>query len=438
MTSEVASIPESALASSSEPELERSLVLWLTNVSHAVNHFQNQMVAALYPIIMAELGFGYFQLGTITAIRSIFGSGSQVLYGFLTPFISRSHLLGVGNLVLGAGTLLTGAVSGYGPFIGARAVTSIGSSVQHPVGASLLAGYFPRNRGAILALNNSVANVGSLLAPAAAGFLLLVMGWRQIFFVVAIFSLVMGGAYFFFRDRFGSVAKPQSRRARLSQGKASYLRVLRNRNIMVISVVQMVGAAGGDGGVNQTYLGPHLVNDFKLSVAMAGVALSVFQLGTIFGPLWFGWLSDRMSRKAVIQASLFLSCLGTLSLAKQDDILGWLTAFLGQWWPAMDDAFVPLMMLNLLVYGGVTSSRMTLTQALVADSLADTDRDAAFSLYYFIAFLSDPIWALVTGGLMENFGFAFAFSRLSLSYLIGMGLLFLVVDSRRARPSTAG
>src|SRR5215813_4662528 len=192
MTTQAASIPESELASQSEPELERSLVLWLTNISHATNHFQNQMVAALYPIIMSELGFNYFQLGTITAIRSVFGSGSQVLYGFITPFISRSHLLGVGNMVLGLGTLITGAVSGYWPFIGARTITAVGSSVQHPVGASLLSGYFPRNRGAILALNNSVANIGSLLAPAAAGFLLLVMGWRQVFFIVAIFSLVMG------------------------------------------------------------------------------------------------------------------------------------------------------------------------------------------------------------------------------------------------------
>ena len=436
MTSQAASLPETTVEA--EPELERSLVLWLTNVSHAVNHFQNNMVAALYPVIMTELGFGYFQLGTITAIRNIFGNGSQILYGFLTPFVRRSHLLGVGNLILGIGTLATGLVSGYTGFIAARTITSIGSSAQHPVGASLLAGYFPKNRGAILALNSSLANVGSLLAPAAAGFLLLVLGWRQIFFVVAILSVLMGGAYFFFRDRVGTADQPVSKRARLAKGKESYLRVLKNRNIMVISLVQMVGAAGGEGGVNQTYIGPHLVNDLGLSFALAGVALSVFQLGSIFGPLWFGWLSDRTSRKNVIQASLLLSCLGTLSLAKQDVILAWIMGWLGAWLPSADDSFIPLLMLNLLIYGGITSSRQTLTQALVADSLADSDRDAGFSLYYFIAFLSDPIWSLVTGGLMENFGFSFAFSRLSVSYLIGMLLLFLVVDARRQDQDSAG
>jgi dipeptide/tripeptide permease len=69
----------------------------------------------------------------------------------------------------------------------------------------------------------------------------------------------------------------------------------------------------------------------------------------------------------------------------------------------------------------------------VADSLGDQDRDAAFSVYYFVAFFSDPIWSLVTGVLMQNFGFAFAFSRLSVTYLAGMLLLFLVNERRSAR-----
>lgn len=428
MTSQAVGITEAAVEAEPEVVLGRTFVLWLTNVSHAVNHFQNNMVAALYPVIMAELGFGYFELGTLTAIRTIFGNGSQIVYGFLTPFIHRGRLLGFGNLVMSVGTLATGMVGSFGGFAVARTVTSVGASVQHPVGSSMLAGYYPSRRGTILALNSSIANIGSLLAPAAAGFLLLVLGWRQIFFVVAILSIAVAAAYFLYRDKLGAAPVKQSPTAKLREGRSSYLRVLRNRNIMIIALVQMVGAAGGEGGVNQTYIGPHLVNDLGFNVAMAGVALSVFQLGSIIGPLWLGWLSDRWSRKSVIQLSLLLSSLGTLALAHQDVILGWLTNL----WPAVfADSLVAVLLVNLLLYGGISSSRMTLTQALVADSLADTDRDAGFSLYYFIAFMSDPIWSLVTGTLMENFGFSFAFSRLSLSYVVGMVLLFFLVDSRR-------
>ena len=406
-------------------------MLWLTNISHATNHFQNQMLATLYPVIMAELGLDYFQLGTITAIRVVFGNASQIVYGFLTPFVRRSHLLGVANLVMGVGNCVTGLVGGYSGFVAARTVASVGASAQHPVGASLLAGLFPRRRGTMLALNSSVANVGSLLAPAAAGLLLLVLGWRQIFVMVAVLCLVVGATYFVLRDRVGVAGQPASRTARLARGKDSYLRVLRNRNIMVISLVQMVGAAGGEGGVNQTYIGPHLVRDFGLSLTLAGVALSVFTLGSVVGPVCFGWLSDRLSRKTIIQVSLLLSALGTLSLAHQDILLSGLIGALGPVWPAAQESFLPLLLLNLLLYGGVTSSRQTLTQALVADSLDDDDRDAAFSVYYFVAFFSDPIWSLVTGVLMENFGFAFAFSRLSVTYLLGMALLFLVRDTRK-------
>ena len=37
--------------------VERQSVLWLTNISHGVNHFQNTMVAVLYAVIMPDLGF---------------------------------------------------------------------------------------------------------------------------------------------------------------------------------------------------------------------------------------------------------------------------------------------------------------------------------------------------------------------------------------------
>src|SRR5579859_5355105 len=421
--------PEVTDEGATPPPGDANLILWLTNLSHAANHFQNQMISTLYPAIMAELGFGYFQLGTLTAIRVVVGNGSQIMYGFLTRFIRRSQLLGVANLVMGLGTLATGVVSGFPGLVVARTVTSVGASAQHPVGASLLAGMYPRRRGTILALNSSVANIGSLLAPLVAGLLLLVMGWRQIFLVVSVLCLVVGAVYFVLRDRVGVVNQSTSRKARLADSKRSYLRVLRNRNIMIVALVQMVGAAGGEGGVNQTYIGPHLVNDEGLSITVAGLALTVFTLGSVVGPLGFGWLSDRISRKSVMQAALLLSALGTLGLAHQDALLSGLNGWLATWSPGTQVSFLPAVLLNLLLYGGVTSSRLTLTQALVADSLPDTDRDAGFSVYYFVAFFSDPLWSLVTGALMENFGFAFAFSRLSVTYLVGMALMFLIRDA---------
>jgi MFS family permease len=410
----IASPPAEAAEPAASQQLRRSPVLWLTCGSHAVDHFQQQILGVLYPVIMAELGFGYAQLGVLSAIRTLLASACQVVYGFLVPFFRRTRLLAAGSLISGLATAATAFVGSYVAFLGTRALFSLGSSAQHPVGSSLLAGSFTRSRATALALYSSIAHGGGLLAPVAAGLLLSVLGWRQIFLITSLASLAMGLAFLIYRGRSGAAgARAGTRRGKLAEGKASYLRVLRNRNMMVISLVMMVGAAGRGDGVDTTYLGPHLINDLALSAAVAGLALSIQQVGSITGAVGFGWLSDRISRRGVMQASLLLSALST-------------------WWLAHQAAFLPILLLNLVIYGAVTGSRNSLTQALMADSLGDADRDAAFSVYYFLGFISGPVWALVTGFIMEASGFSTAFTVLGFSYLAGMLLLFLIEEPRPA------
>jgi MFS family permease len=399
---------------------ERTSVFWLTNFSHAVNHFQNQMVAVLYVVIMPELGFGYQELGILTAVMILMGGVTQGFYGFLTPFVPRAWLLGIGNIVLGLGTLATGWVGSYGAFLGTRAVSATGGSAQHPVGSSLLVSYFPKRPGTVLSFNMSFSNIGSLLAPMAAGLLLLVLDWRQIFIVVAALSIVMGAAYFLFRDRVGAAERANlTSRVKLAQGKGSYIRALRNRNVLLVSLVMAVGGAGRDMGVNLAFLGPHFSNDLQLTTTMVAVALTAMQVGGIIGPVALGWLSDRVSRKGVVQASLILSSAATL-------------------WLAYQGAFLPMLLLNLLFYGMVTRSRMTLTQAIVSDSMPNSDRDAAFSVFFLLGVITAPFWAWMVGFLMENLGFTFAFSVLGMSYLVGIFLMFFVEDAnKRSAPTVA-
>ena len=393
---------------------ERTSVFWLTNFSHAVNHFQNQMVAVLYVVIMPELDFGYQDLGILTAVMILMGGVTQGFYGFVTPFVPRVWLLGIGNIVLGLGTLATGWAGSYGAFLGTRAVSATGGSAQHPVGSSLLVSYFPTRIGTVLSFNMSFSNIGSLLAPMVAGLMLLILDWRHIFMIVAALSIVMGAAYFLFRDRVGAAERAnQTSRVKLARGKASYIRALRNRNVLLVSLVMAVGGAGRDLGVNLAFLGPHFSNDLGFTTTVVAIALTAMQAGGIIGPFALGWLSDRVSRKAVVQGSLILSCVATL-------------------WLAYQGAFLPMLLLNLVLYGMVTRSRLTLTQAIVSDSMPDADRDAAFSVFFFLGVITSPFWAWLVGFLMENLGFTFAFSVLGLSYLIGITLMLFVKDTKSA------
>src|SRR2546427_1496733 len=337
---------------------EKQLMLHLSNVSHGVNHFQNQMMTMLWPSIMAALGMSYTEVGGLSAIVSVLNSVCQGAYGLLTPFFSRCKLLGFGNLGIALGTLLSGLAGSFPMLIVARGVASIGSSAQHPVGYSIQSSYFPKNRGAVMALNTSVSNVGTLIATPLATAMLLVMGWRKIFFVVTIASVIMGLVYLFFRD-YGMPNRAGSGWAGLVQGFGSYRRVLKNRNMVLIALVFMVGGAGRDGGGNQIYFSPHLADDFGYSRLTIGILITAISIGSIVGPIFFGWLSDKFSRVRMLQASLALSCVGTL-------------------WVAHLGPGEVMLFISLLLSSAFTSSRGTQTQAIVADAAPNEDRDAAF------------------------------------------------------------
>src|SRR5437867_11949415 len=399
------------VSASPEPSTrERRAMLHLSNVSHAVNHFQNQMMTMLYPYIMADLGMTYTAVGILSAIVSVLNSICQGAYGFLTPFVSRCKLLGFGNLGIALGTLMSGLAGSFPMLIVAGGVGSVGSSARHPVGYSILASYFPKNRGAVMALNTSVSNIGTLVATPLATAMLLVMGWRQIFFVVSLVSVIMGLVYFFFRD-YSAPNRVGSGKSRLAQGFKSYWRVLKNRNMLIIALVFMVGGAGRDGGVNQIYFAPHLKNDFGYDTLTVGLLIPAISLGGIVGPIIFGWLSDKFSRKRMLQVSLALSCVGSL-------------------WVAHLGPGVAMLFSSLLLYSAFTSSRGTQTQAIVADAASNEDRDAAFSLYFLLGFLSQPFWVLITGFLMDNAGFATALTVLSVTYIVGIFVLGFMRDER--------
>jgi MFS transporter, FSR family, fosmidomycin resistance protein len=411
----VTGAPESGLPVETEvPEpsrQEKQLMLHLSNVSHGVNHFQNQMMAMLWPYIMAELGMSYTQVGFLSAIVSVLNSICQGVYGFLTPFFSRCKLLGFGNLGIALGTLMSGLAGSYPMLIVARGVASLGSSAQHPVGYSILSSYFPKNRGTVMALNTSISNIGTLVATPLATAMLLVMGWRRIFFVVTFVSVIMGLIYFFFRD-YGAPSRMGSGKSRLTQGFRSYGSVLKNRNMLLIALVFMVGGAGQGGGVNQIYFAPHLANDFGYSKLIVGTLITAISIGGIVGPIFFGWLSDRFSRTRMLQVSLALSCVGTL-------------------WVARLGPGIAVLFISLLIYSAFTSSRGTQTQAIIADSTTDQDRDAAFSTYFLLGFLSQPLWVLMTGYLMDKSGFSTALTVLSSTYILGIVILCFVRDERR-------
>jgi MFS family permease len=392
--------------------LQRQTIFAIVCGGHFINHFQSAMLGVIYPLMMKEVGMSYLAIASLASVYNTLGSVMQASYGFIVPYLRRGVILGIGNCLLGLSVVATGFASTFNHFFATRLIGGIGSSPQHPVGSSMLASHFGVARGRALAFHTTAGQIGGLLAPLTAALLVTWFGWRGVFWFIGALTTIVGLICFVFRDslRNATQDKPKSRLA--PAGWEAYKTCLKNKNIMLVSLVFMAGAAGRGQDINEVYIIPHFVHDFHLEITQAAFLFTLVQIGSLTGPLVWGWISDRWNRKLVIQASLLMSGLCTLWLAWQETVSASL--------------FV-----NLIIYGAAVTSRQTLTQALLADLVGEDLYDAAFSLYYFIGFISIPFWTLITGGVMTKYGFGPAFSVISISYLLAMSLLMLLRMPRK-------
>lgn len=372
------------------------------------------MLGVIYPLMMKELGMTYIAIASLAAVYNTLGSVFQAAYGFVVPYVRRGVILGVGNCVLGLSVAAAGFASNFNHFFTARLIGGIGSSPQHPVGSSMLASHFGAARGRTLAFHSTAGQIGSLLAPLLAAVMVTYIGWRSVFWLVGSFATIIGIICFVFRDTLRSASSEQQKSRLTPVGWDAYKACFKDKNILLVSLVFMAGAAGRGQDINEVYIIPHFVHDFNISITYGAFLFTFIQVGSLIGPFVWGWISDRFDRKLVIQASLLMSALCTLWLAWQQHISTGL--------------FV-----NLVIYGAAVTSRQTLTQALLADLVGEELFDAAFSLYYFIGFVSIPFWTLITGGVMTKYGFGPAFTVISTSYLLAMSLLVLLRAPAKAQ-----
>ncbi|HVO93795.1 MAG TPA: MFS transporter [Terriglobales bacterium] len=390
-----------------EASSNRSAIFSIVCSAHFVNHFQSAMLGVIYPLMMKELGMSYIAIASLSAAYNTLGNIFQASYGFVVPYVRRGVILGAGNCLLGLSVAASGFAYSFNHFFTARLVGGVGSSPQHPVGSSLLASHFPGARGSALAFHSTAGQIGSLVAPLLGALLISYLGWRGVFWAVGAFSLLMGLICFAFRDSLRTAPQDKPKSRLVPQGWNAYKACLKDKNILVVSLVFMAGAAGRGQDINEVYIIPHFVHDFNLDITYGAFLFTFIQVGSLLGPFVWGWISDRFNRKLVIQASLLMSALCSL-------------------WLAWQEAVSAGLFVNLVVYGAAVTSRQTLTQALLSDLVGEDLFDAAFSLYYFIGFVSIPFWTVITGGVMTVYGFGPAFTLISTSYLLAMGLLIFL------------
>ena len=381
---------------------QSTLMVWIAIILHMLNHMISGAMPMLYPEIMAEFSLSYSQLGLLRSANTFVTGFPQMFVGVLRRWTSGRMLLGVGNLINAVMNILAGMSRGFLQFFGFRILGGIGSSPQHPVGASLVTSATdPSKLGRMLGLNQSVPSLAFTFTPLITAYLLTRMGWRPALALLSmpalVFSLIL---IFFVRG-----ASSTEARTRDSLSWTRLREAMKNRNVLSISALRSVMAFRM--GV-RTFLPLYFIDILGFTAEKSSLLYSILLSGGVLGPFFWGNISDRMNRKPLIIGVTVMSGLGYF-------LLNYVTGF----WALAALLFAIGFMVQTVV-----------VQSVLSDSVERTQLDQIFGFYFTIGFTIASFSSAIFGYIVEFYGFNWGFTYIAAMTLISLVPAFFIQEPR--------
>lgn len=254
-------------------------------LTHIMNDGTVYLLPSVLPLVVMEYGFSYITAGYVSAIIPLLLGVLQTPIGRYADRISSTLLLRVGILIVGAGSLVAGLVPSL--FLPALLVIGVGGSFYHPVGYAYTSRIMGSGRtGLALGMQSSSGDIGILVAFLTAGPLALIAGWRSVFVIWGIASIVITLATtLLFRGDDSAPPPSQSDMSALKTRQALLVMVL----FMMLGAVQKL---------IHTYL-PTIFFMQGTGITLADLMTSLL-IGTgIIGGIIGGRLTDRSGARLV-------------------------------------------------------------------------------------------------------------------------------------------
>jgi ACS family D-galactonate transporter-like MFS transporter len=172
-------------------EIRLSHVLLLLALSVFINYLDRGNLSIAAPLLKNEFQLSATQLGVL--LSSFFWTYSFFLpiSGWLVGRLDVKWVIASGFFLWSAATAVTGAVHAFGMLLLARLALGAGESVSYPACSTILSRYFPEHKRGFA---NASIVAGMALGPAfgtlAGGILMSRFGWRPVFLVVGLTSLL--------------------------------------------------------------------------------------------------------------------------------------------------------------------------------------------------------------------------------------------------------
>jgi ACS family hexuronate transporter-like MFS transporter len=298
----------------------RWVICFLLFAGATVNYIDRQALAVLKPSLQQELGWSEISYGNIvTAFQAAYAIGMLLVGRFIDRVGTRTGLA-VTAAFWALATLAHAMVSSVVGFSGARVALGLGEAGMFPAGGKAIAEWFPRReRSFAMALFNAGTNVGPIVCPMMAPWLVGSFGWRWTFVVMGALALLWVGpwlALYRAPERHAAVTRDDllalRADANVSSTKIPWRALLTHRQAWAILLGKLISDPiwwlylfwipdflHRNHGLDLRGLGPPLVAIYSLSLfgGLAGGWLSSWLMKR-------GWTTNAARKTAMLLASL--------------------------------------------------------------------------------------------------------------------------------------
>jgi MFS family permease len=295
----------------------------LITLGHSLTHWYPATFYMLLPLIGAEMGLTYSQIGFIMTCQYAAGALSNVPGGMLVDVWGRKgQLMALSLFWVGFPYLLMGFSTQYWMLLVCVMLVGVGNNLWHPVAIPLLGRMFPQRKGFALSLHGMGGNVGDALAPLAVGILLTTLSWREIVMLNVIPGAAMSVLLLYFLGALtfapkhskpkavtGSAQPADSSAHSGGQSMGSYMQglrsLMRTRGLMMLTLSSSFRSMTQ--GTLLIFLPLYLAKEMHYEIFWVGAVMALLQIaGFIASPI-AGHLSDTMGRRAILMASFGVS-----------------------------------------------------------------------------------------------------------------------------------
>lgn len=239
---------------------------------------------------------------TITATLAMRPLGALV-FGLLADRYGRRRPLIANVVFFSTIELLCGFAPNYTAFLILRTIYGIGMGGEWGVGASLALESAPRKwRGILSGILQSGYSIGYLLAAVAARFVQPAWGWRAMFWIGGAPALLA----FYIRYR---VPESEAWKERHETSVSGILQTTRSHAKLFAYLILLMTLMNVLSHGTQDLYPDFLKSVHRLTPTVVSYLAILYNVGAVFGSIFFGHISERFGRRYSMTAALVLSLL---------------------------------------------------------------------------------------------------------------------------------